>query len=64
MHGWHGESFPLRMPLQSNEMKFFELGQLQNCTIDHVRMLSTGVIKNMCKISKQLKHNDNEFQVT
>jgi len=52
------------MPLQLNEMRKFELGRLQNCTIDHVRMMNEGLIRDIRKISKQLEHNDNEFQVT
>jgi hypothetical protein len=52
------------MPLQSNEMRKFELGRLQNCTIDQVRMMTVGLIEDISEISKQLQHNDNEFQVT
>ncbi len=45
-------------------MRKFELGWLQNCTIDQVRMMNIGLIRNMHEISKQLELNDNEFQVT
>jgi hypothetical protein len=49
------------MPLQSNEMRKFELGWVQNCIIDQVKIMSTGLIRDLREISKQLEHNDNEL---